>query len=83
MKFKHSFVKIGSWNIEGAYSKVNNYYVNKLRDEVFLEKAKAHDILCIQETHCGPHDVPARHLDEFTSTPHCRKKVLTTDILAV
>ena len=34
---KYSFLKIGSWNIQGAYVKVNNYYVNKLRDDEFFE----------------------------------------------
>ena len=49
-------------------------YVNKLRDEEFVQTAQSHDILCIQETHCGPQDVPTKHFDEeFKSTPHCRK----------
>ena len=74
MKCQYSFLRIGSWNIEGAYAKVNNFYVNKLRDDEFVKNAQAHDILCIQETHCGPHDIPTRHLDEFKPTPHCRKK---------
>ena len=61
MKCKYSFVRIGSWNIEGAYVKVNNFYVNKLRDDEFVKNAQAHDILCIQETHCGPHDILTRY----------------------
>ena len=28
---KYSFLKVGAWNIEGAYAKVNNYYVNKVK----------------------------------------------------
>ena len=70
---RFSFLKIGTWNIEGAYFKINNYYINKLRDEEFVKHALDHDILCIQETHCGPHDVPTRHLTEFASIPHSRK----------
>ena len=73
MSCKYSFIKIGSWNIEGAYFKVNNYYVNKLREPEFLSNIQAHDILCVQETHCGPRDIPSQHLDQFNSIPHCRK----------
>ena len=71
---KYSFLKIGAWNIEGAYFKVNNFYVNKLREPEFLKNIQAHDILCVQETHCGPQDIPSQHLSQFKSIPHCRKK---------
>ena len=74
MRCKYSFLKVGTWNIEGAYAKINNFYVNKLRDPEFIQNAQNHDILCVQETHCGPHDNPGQHLTKFTSTPHCRKK---------
>jgi exonuclease III len=57
-----------------GHVKVNNYYVNKLRDEEFIKYTLNHDILCIQETHCGPNDIPSRHLTDFASIPHCRKK---------
>ena len=73
MNCKYSSIKIGAWNIEGAYFKVNNFYVNKLRENEFLENSKIHDILCVQETHCGPRDVPSQHLNEFCSIPHCKK----------
>ena len=39
-----------------------------------MEIAQAHDILCVQETHCGPNDIPSQHLTDFKPTPHCRKK---------
>ncbi len=74
MSCKYSFIKIGTWNIEGAYFKVNSYFTNKLRDPVFESKIQAHDILCVQETHCGPRDIPSQHLTQFNSIPHCRKK---------
>ncbi len=74
MSCKYSFIKIGAWNIEGAYFKVNNYFVNKLREQEFESNIQAHDILCVQETHCGPRDIPSQHLTQFNSIPHCRKK---------
>ena len=74
MSCKYSFIKIGAWNIEGAYFKVNNYFVNKLREPEFESAIQAHDILCVQETHCGPQDIPSQHLSQYNSIPHCRKK---------
>ena len=71
---RYSFLKIGAWNIEDAYSKINNYYTNKSREEEFTKYTSDLDILCLQETHCGPHDIPTRHLTDFVSIPHCRKK---------
>ncbi len=73
MNCKYSFVKIGVWNIEGAYFKVNNYFVNKLREAEFETIVKGLDIVCIQETHCGTRDIPSQHLSQFNSIPHCRK----------
>ena len=74
MRNLNNYVKIGSWNIEGAYFKTNNYYTNKLREPEFLNILKAHDILCVQETHCGPKDIPSHHLIDYNSIPHCRGK---------
>ena len=74
MRNLNNFIKIGSWNIEGAYFKTNNYYLNKLREPEFLNILKAHDILCVQETHCGPKDIPSHHLKNYNSIPHCRGK---------
>ena len=58
--------------MEGAYTKTNNYYTNKLREPEFLNTLKAHDILCVQETHCGPNDIPSQHIKNYNSIPHCR-----------
>ena len=74
MKCRFSSLKIGTWNIEGAYVKVNNFYINKLKDDEFLKNAHGHDILCIQETHCGPRDILTSHLSDFSPTPHCRSQ---------
>ena len=58
--------------MEGAYTKTNNYYTNKFREPEFLNTLKAHDILCVQETHCGPNDIPSQHIKNYKSIPHCR-----------
>ena len=73
MIFPIKFAKIGCWNIHGAYYKVNNFKVNKLQGHYFMETLNNHDILCLQETLCGPGDGPADHLTQFASIPHCRK----------
>ena len=74
MRNLYNFIKVGTWNIEGAYFKVNNYYINKLREPEFLSNLDAHDILCVQETHCGPNDIPAQHIKDFHPIPHCRDR---------
>ena len=74
MKDLYNYVKIGSWNMEGAYFKTGNYYTNKLHEPEFLNTVQTHDILCIQETHCGPNDIPSQHLKNYYPIPHCRGK---------
>ena len=70
----YNFTKIGCWNIHGAYDKTNSFRINKLEDPCFLKILEAHDILCVQETHCGQNDLSSDHLTQFDSIPHCRKK---------
>ena len=61
--------------MEGAYFKVGSSYINKMHEPEFLKTVEAHDILCVQETHCGPNDIPSQHLDKtYKSIPHCRGK---------
>ena len=69
----YTFLKIGSWNLHGAYYDVNGYRVNKLEDPIFLDALNSHDILCLQETHCGKNDLLSSHITEFQGIPHCRK----------
>ena len=74
MRDLYNYVKIGSWNIEGAYFKTGSCYTNKMYEPEFISTVEAHDILCVQETHCGPSDIPSQHLDKYKSIPHCRGK---------
>ena len=74
MKNLYNYIKIGSWNIEGAYFKTGSYYFNKLYEPEFMGTLDAHDILCIQETHCGQNDIPSNHIKNYFSIPHCRGK---------
>ena len=73
MRDLYNYIKIGSWNIEGAYFKTGSSFTNKMHEPKFISTVEAHDILCVQETHCGPNDIPSQHLDKnFKSIPHCR-----------
>ena len=80
-KHTSSLARIASWNIHGAYDKTNRFRINKLEDSCFLKILEAHDILCVQETHCGRNDAPSDHITQFGSIPHCQNKVIITDIL--
>lgn len=68
-----NFAKIGCWNIHGAYYNINGYRINKLEDPSFLEVLDTHDILCLQETHCGQNDLVNSHIHHYHGIPHCRK----------
>ena len=72
-KISYNFIKIGCWNIHGAYYKVNGFSINKLEDPSFLDTLREHDILCLQETHCGTNDLLNSHIQAFHGIPHCRK----------
>ena len=69
--FSPKLLTIGCWNIQGIYEKVNRVKVSKLDDELFLKKLKKFDILCLQETHCGPMDVPTVP-EDYIPVSHCR-----------
>ena len=63
---------VGCWNIEGIYETVNSVKISKLTQPFFLEVLKAHDILCLQETHI-PQDETIPNIEGYKSTPHCRE----------
>ena len=67
-------LRIGTWNIHGVYENTNKFQTNKLESPFFLRILKVHDILCLQETHLGPHELPVEHLTDFHAIPHCRLK---------
>ena len=69
--FSPKLLTVGCWNIQGVYETVNNVKINKLEDEIFLNMLKKFDILCLQETHLGPDEIPS--IDEnYVPVPHCR-----------
>ena len=72
-KYSFKMLKIGSWNIQGVFQKVNNVRVNKLEDSTFTEILEKHDVLCLQETHCGPKESPSSHITTHNAIPICRK----------
>ena len=54
MSIPYNFINIGVWNIHGLFVKVNEYRLNKLEDPEFIKRLGDFDILCLQETQCGP-----------------------------
>ena len=60
--------------MHGIYDTINKFQLNKLESPSFLNILKAHDILCLQETHVGQNDLPVEHLADFNAIPHCRTK---------
>ena len=69
--FSPKLLTIGCWNIQGIYENINRVKINKLEDDLFLKTLKKFDILCLQETHIGPEDVP-NVPDDYIPVPHCR-----------
>ena len=47
--------------------------MNKLESPTFLDTLRLHDIICLQETHCGAAERPTDHILDFAPIPHCRK----------
>ena len=72
-KCSFKLLKIGSWNIQGIFQKVNSVKINKLEDPHFIKTLAKHDILCVQETHCGPREFPNSHISTHKAIPICRK----------
>ena len=52
----YNYVNVGVWNIHGLFTKGNNSKLKKLEDPELKRKIKSFEILCLQETHCGPKD---------------------------
>ncbi len=52
IKFLPGLLTVGTWNIEGAFYKINGTRHCKLDEEPFTAALNKFDILCLQETHC-------------------------------
>ena len=52
-----NFIDIGSWNIHGLFDNINGNKICKIYEPEFMTILEKFDILCLQETHCGPKDV--------------------------
>ena len=49
-----NYIDIGSWNIYGLTEEINGSKHYKSNEDEFLQILSKFDILCLQETHCGP-----------------------------
>ena len=74
MKISYTFLNIGVWNIHGLFVNVNKYKVNKLEDPAFLNRLHDFDILCLQETQCGPQDTKSLSVQGYSLIPFHRQK---------
>ena len=70
----YTYINLGVWNIHGLFVKVNNYKLNKLSDPEFLKRLNNFDILCLQETQCGPKDTQSLSVQGYSLIPFHRKK---------
>ena len=52
----YNFINVGAWNIHVLYCNINKTKINKLDDPEFKKRLKSFEILCLQETQCGPND---------------------------
>ena len=70
MKILYNYINIGVWNIHGLYTSVNKTKLYKIDDHE--KHIKSFDILCIQETLCGPRDVLSLSVEGFKIFPYHR-----------
>ena len=73
-KFIHKLVRVGCWNIECLFEKVNGTEICKLDDKTLQETIKNFDILCLQETHIIGNDTNLKKLKDFQAIIHSRNK---------
>ena len=71
-KYLPNLLRVGSWNIEGIFEKVNGITQCKMHDETFIRTVQKFDIICIQETHVSETQ-PLPEIKDFYAIPHCRK----------
>ena len=64
-----TFINVGVWNIHGLTVKINNYKLNKLEDPEYLNRLNTFEILCLQETLCGPTDTHALSVPGYCIIP--------------
>ena len=70
MEIFYNYINIGVWNIHGLYTSVNTTKLCKIDDHEVKKHIKSFDILCIQETLCGPRDVLSLSVEGFKSFPY-------------
>ena len=60
--------------MHGLFVNINNYKLNKLEDQAFLERLGKFDILCLQEIQCGPKDTQSLSVQGYRLVPYHRKQ---------
>ena len=65
IKALFNFVDIGAWNIQGLFESINGTKYCKLDDDLAASTINKLDIICLQETHCGPDDLKQLSLPGF------------------
>ena len=62
------------WNIQGLFETINGSKHCKIDSDEFRNIAEKLDILCLQETHCGPKDMENVALPGYTCKHFNRAK---------
>ena len=73
MSLVYNYLNIGVWNIQGLFQSINKYKICKLDDESVRKRIKRFDILCLQETLCGPCDTQNLNFKGYKLIPLHRK----------
>ena len=64
------------WNIQGLFQSINGTKYCKLLENDLKSSLKEFDLLCLQETHCGPNDLQNLFLDGYICKHFNRPKSL-------
>ena len=69
----YNFVNIGVWYIHGNFCNINKVKINKLNDPEFRKRLRSFEILCLQETQCGPNETASLSVEGYKLFPFHRK----------
>ena len=67
-------VRIGSWNIHGAFKRIGGFQNNKLIEDYVQNIVTQNHIFCMSETHHVASQTDELHINGYQSFGLCRKK---------
>ena len=69
-----SELKVGSWNINGVFKRLNGFRYNKLQNEYCVRLLQSHHIFGIIETHHLANEIHELHVSGYNCFNTCRPK---------